>query len=181
MPHSAVNVRELKFGKSFDLVDTEHGGVTTLEDWEEFAFYMCSQFYEPIDSLTGNQVREAVLSWWYGSSGRIDDRRLTRTEFTAYYGNCTEAELSAVIHQYIDAVFALCDGDADGRLSRREFAGVLRVHGVPEHELTQTIQHMISDDSEIPKKKYTGLRKVTSTHSSTHCANVHARSFAIKP
>ena len=44
-----------------------------------------------------------------------------------------------------------------GSLSRREFAGVLRVHGVPERELTQTIQHMMADDSEISKEKYTGL------------------------
>ncbi len=157
MSHSVVNVRELKFGKNFDLIDIEHDGVTTLGDWEEYACYMCSQFREPIDSPTGNQVREAVLSWWYGISGRIDDRPLTRTEFTAYYGNCTEAELSAVVYRYIDAVFALCDGDADGSLSQREFAGVLRVHGVPERELTQTIQHMIADDSEISREKYTGL------------------------
>jgi len=34
---------------------------------------------------------------------------------------------------------------------------VLRVHGVPERELTQTIQHMMADDSEISKEKYTGL------------------------
>jgi len=34
---------------------------------------------------------------------------------------------------------------------------VLRVHGVPEHELTQAIQHMIADEGEVSKEKYTGL------------------------
>jgi hypothetical protein len=139
MWHSGANMREVRFGRTFDVIDLDRDGVTTLEDWVEFARYLCSQFDEPIDSPTGTRVLDAVLSWWYTEFGGVDgadDRRLTRSEFAAFYGNVTEAMLRAIIDPYIDAVFALCDGDADGRLSRREFARVLRVHGVLEHEMT---------------------------------------------
>ena len=161
MPGSAVRVREVKFGKKFDLVDMDHDGITTVGDWEEFGCYLCSQFGESIDSPTGTQVREAVLGWWYQALGRVygegDDRQLTREEFTAYYSAGAEEEFGGVVHQYIDAVFGLCDGDADGRLARREFAGVLRVHGVPECELSQIMRRMVGDDGGISREKYAGL------------------------
>jgi hypothetical protein len=160
IPHSAANVRERKFGRKFDSIDTDRDGITTLEDWKEFAYYLCSQFGEPTDSPTGVQMREAVLGWWNKILGRLDrydDRRLTRPEFSAYYGKASEKQLDAVIHNYIDAVFALCDGNADDRLTRREFAGVLRAHGVPEHELTQTMHRMVADDGDISKEKFTDL------------------------
>jgi Ca2+-binding EF-hand superfamily protein len=160
MQHTAASIRELKFGKSFDLIDADRDGVTTRSDWEEFAGYMCSQFTEVIESRIGKQVRESILSWWQGISGQPegdDDRELTRVEFTAHYGNRNEDELDEVIRRCVDAVFALCDGNADGCLSRHEFAGLLRVNGVPEHELNQTIQHMIAGDGEISKDKYAGL------------------------
>jgi Ca2+-binding EF-hand superfamily protein len=160
MPHSPVNARDLKFGRIFDLIDVDHDGITILSDWQEFAGYMCSQFRESIDSPTGDWVLEAVLSWWCTILGRVagyDDRELTRTAFVAYYRDGTVAELGPVIHQHVDAVFALCDGDADGRLSRREFAGVLRVHGVPEDELARTMRHMIAHDPTISRDAYTEL------------------------
>jgi hypothetical protein len=34
---------------------------------------------------------------------------------------------------------------------------VLRVHGVPERELTQTMQYIIADDGDVSKAKYTDL------------------------
>jgi hypothetical protein len=161
MPHSATNVRELRFGRSFDSIDMDHDAVTTLEDWEEFACYLCDQFDESIDSPSGRQMREAVLNWWYRILGRLDsadDRQLTRAKFATYYGNGTEEELGAVIRRYIDAIFALCDGDADDCLSRRELAAVLRVHGVPERALTQTMRCIVADRGDgISKEKYTNL------------------------
>ncbi len=156
-----INVRVLKFGTNFDFIDTDRDGITRLQDWEEFADYLCSQFGESIDSPAGNQVRQAVLGWWYQILGEVDgddDRRLSRAEFAVYYGNRTEEQLGAIIRPYIDAVFALCDGDSDGRLARWELAGLLRVHGVPERELTQTMAHMVPGDSGyISKDAYTDL------------------------
>ena len=161
MSQPALGVREVRFGKSFDCVDTDHDEITTLADWEEFARYLCSQFSQPFDSLIGRQVREAVLSWWYGMLGRVegrDERRLTRTDFAVHYGSAGEATFAAIIAGYVEAIFALCDSDADGRLSRREVAGLLRAHGVPEREMTRTMRELGFDRVEhISRSTYVDL------------------------
>jgi Ca2+-binding EF-hand superfamily protein len=93
-------------------------------------------------------MRESVLNWWYGILRPVDglhDRQLARAEFAAYYGSSESAELGPMISEYIRAVFALCDGDGHGRLSRRELAGMLRVHGVAESEMSRAMQQMRMD------------------------------------
>lgn len=145
MSQPAVKPREPRFGKSFDAVDADHDEVTTLADWEDFAMYLCSQFGQPFYSAIGRQVRDAVLSWWYRMLGRVDgvdQRRLTRTDFAAHYGGADEAVFEAIIPGYVDAIFALCDGDGDGLLSRQEFAALLRAHGVAEREMTRTMREL---------------------------------------
>jgi hypothetical protein len=161
MPHSAANVRERRFGKTFDAIDTDRDGITNLADWEEFAYYLCDQFGEPVGSPTATRVKAAVLGWWYtilGQLDRCDDRRLTKAQFSLFYANASKDRLDVIICQYVDAVFALCDSDADNCLSRREFAGVLRAHGVPEHQLTQTMQRMVAGPHDcVSKQRYTEL------------------------
>ncbi|HEV3170326.1 MAG TPA: hypothetical protein VGZ32_08310 [Actinocrinis sp.] len=159
MPYFTVSARELRLGKGFDIIDIDHDGVTNLGDWEEFASYMCAQFRTPFESPIGTQVRNAVLSWWHGVPGPQDaiDGEMHKSQFTAHYGGTAEAEVAALIRRWVDAVFALCDGDADGWLSLREIAGVLRVHGVPEQVLTRTIQHFTVHDDGISKDECAAL------------------------
>jgi Ca2+-binding EF-hand superfamily protein len=159
MQRFAAEAREQRLGQCFDVIDIDGDGVTTRGDWEDFASYLCSQFQAPIDSPNGVQVRDAVLDWFRGISGRADDgdREVTRSEFTARYSGDVEDELAELILRCIHAVFALCDRNADDRLSQQEFAGLLRAQGVPERTLALTIQHSIANNTGISKKEYAAL------------------------
>ena len=160
MQRSAAEARERRLGQCFDVIDIDRDGVTTRGDWEDFAAYLCSQFQALVDSPVEARVRDAVVGWFRGISDPADgdDREVTRPEFTAHYcGADEEEQLAALVRQWIHAIFALCDRDADGRLSQHEFAGVLRAQGVPERELALTIQRSISNHSGISKQEYTAL------------------------
>ncbi|MFI6095764.1 EF-hand domain-containing protein [Lentzea sp. NPDC051213] len=155
------DVRAVKIGKEFDHVDTDRDNITSLEDWDEFVDYMCSQFDVDSGSPAGLRLHESVRRRWQAVTRSVqgqDDHKLTRGEYVSYFCETPPSACADLVLDHADAVFVLCDRDADGHLNRQEFVALLRAYGVREAELAETMNRIgLRDGRVLSKARYADL------------------------
>jgi Ca2+-binding EF-hand superfamily protein len=144
------DVTRRKWGRRFDLYDTDGDGWISRGDLERFIIELASAFSLPDSSPKVCAALTAQLHLWTSLSERVGGSdRLSRQQFVsaaqALQSGHTE-HFHTLVKTEVDTAVALADVRGDGKIGSEEFVSFMTATGVPGHHAATFLPTVSGED-----------------------------------
>lgn len=154
-----------KLLRRFDTLDVNGSGYLELGDYLRITSRLSRSF--PVAAGDDRVVAlvGAYRRMWREllSQGDTDgDRRVSRDEFVTVMGDGlidSPGSFDALLRPTIEAVFDICDMDADGRVDADELRRMLHGYGVPESAVDTAVARIAPDGTSLDRVAFVAVMR----------------------
>jgi hypothetical protein len=142
-----------KLDRAIGHLDIDGDGTIEWEDWIELATRITAAFGQSPATPKGAQVVSAFEQLWQSLLSNLDidgDRRIRPAEWRAGMTSAFITDRDGYVANFrpaAQAVFGLADTDADGQLSKDEFARFQRAFHTQEQDIEAAFNHLDANGS----------------------------------
>ncbi|MEV0457926.1 EF-hand domain-containing protein [Catellatospora methionotrophica] len=147
------DLQSRKLDRAFGHLDVDGDGTIEWEDWIELATRITAAFGQSPATPQGARVVSAFEQLWQSLLSNLDldgDRRISPQEWRAGMTSAFVTDRDGYLANFqpaAQAVFGLADTDADGKLSKDEFARFQRAFHTPERDIEAAFERLDTDGS----------------------------------